>query len=164
MTVMHVERDEEPNCAHDGDPSWVEVSNGVEEEGGDNTSEYHAALDEKCAVGDRDHLLELGNVDDKLALKMLLEVPGEVLEDDGRAQQHTGGKIEQEGVEVEVLGEHVADDDVWGVTNHRGCAANVGEDGLTDEVRAGVDVDELAQLASDGADEKNRRDVVEESR
>mmetsp|Transcript_8160 Transcript_8160/g.19005 ORF Transcript_8160/g.19005 Transcript_8160/m.19005 type:complete len:277 (-) Transcript_8160:1815-2645(-) len=96
VAVVHVEGDEEPDGAHDGDPGGVEVRDGVQEEGGDDAPEHDAALDEESAVGDGVHLLELDNVDRELALDGVAVVPGEVLEDKGGGQEHAGGEVEEE--------------------------------------------------------------------
>mmetsp|Transcript_27974 Transcript_27974/g.54628 ORF Transcript_27974/g.54628 Transcript_27974/m.54628 type:complete len:895 (+) Transcript_27974:516-3200(+) len=164
VAVVHVKGDEEPYGTHDGDPGGVEMRHGVQEEGRDHAAQHHAALDEEGAVGDGVHLLELDDVDCELPLDGIAVVPREVSEDKGRHKQNAGSKVEQERVEVKVLGEHVADDDVGGVSDHRGCPSDVGEDSLADEVGAGINADQLAQLTRHGGDEKDGGHVVEKRR
>ena len=67
MAVVHVEGNEEPHCAHDGDPCGVEVGKGVEEERHDDAAQHHAALDQELPVCDRVHALQLGNIHHQLS-------------------------------------------------------------------------------------------------
>mmetsp|Transcript_31506 Transcript_31506/g.74877 ORF Transcript_31506/g.74877 Transcript_31506/m.74877 type:complete len:450 (-) Transcript_31506:587-1936(-) len=161
---MHVERHQQPDSAHDCDPRRVEVRHRVEEEGHDDTPEHHHALDQQPPVRDRVHFLELGDVDIEAALDRVSEVPHQEVEDERARDHHARAEVDKEGVEVEVLCEHVPDDDVRRVADHRRRSTQVREDRLGDEVRAGVDVDQLAQLAGHRTDEEDGRDVVEEGR
>mmetsp|Transcript_26340 Transcript_26340/g.40577 ORF Transcript_26340/g.40577 Transcript_26340/m.40577 type:complete len:421 (-) Transcript_26340:629-1891(-) len=164
VAVVHVERHQQPHGPHDRDPGRVKMGDRVKEEGADDTRQHRAALHQQPAVRDGVHLLELRDVHDEGALDSVAEVPGQEVEHRWRRDDHTGAEVEEEVVEVEVLGEHVANDDVGRVADHGGRAADVGEDGLADEEGARVDVHELAQLARHGRDQQDRRHVVEERR
>ncbi len=66
--------------------------------------------------------------------------------DGGGGEEDARGEVDQEGVEVDVVGKHVADEDVGRVPNHRGRAAQVGEDCLTHQQRHWRELHQLAQL------------------
>mmetsp|Transcript_19559 Transcript_19559/g.44742 ORF Transcript_19559/g.44742 Transcript_19559/m.44742 type:complete len:251 (-) Transcript_19559:1533-2285(-) len=118
VTVMHVEGDQQPYGSHDRDPGRVEVSHRMKEERADHTTQHNSALDEEGSVGDRVHLLQLRDVDGEVPLDSVLEVPDKVVEREGAGQDDSRAKVEEERIEVKILGQQVPDDDVWRITNH----------------------------------------------
>mmetsp|Transcript_25290 Transcript_25290/g.60896 ORF Transcript_25290/g.60896 Transcript_25290/m.60896 type:complete len:358 (-) Transcript_25290:1459-2532(-) len=162
VAVVHVKGDEEPDGAEDRDKGGVDVGDGVQEEAQDDASKHHSALYEQPAVCDGVRLLERGHVGIQGTPQILPEDEPQVAEHEWCCDEDTGGKVDEKLCKVDVVAEEVADDDVGGVANHGSGAAHVGEDCLGDEVRAGVNVDELAQLASHWGDEEDGSDVVEE--
>mmetsp|Transcript_24358 Transcript_24358/g.79589 ORF Transcript_24358/g.79589 Transcript_24358/m.79589 type:complete len:485 (-) Transcript_24358:996-2450(-) len=163
VAVMHVEGNQQPDGPHDRDPGRVKMSDRMQEEGADDTTQDNSTLDEERSVCDWVHLLQFGDVDGEVTFHSILEVIDEVVECKGAAQDNARTQVEQESVEIQVLGQQVADDDVWRVTNHGRRPTNVGEDRLTDEIGPWINVHQLAELAGHRSNKKNRGNVVQES-
>mmetsp|Transcript_66837 Transcript_66837/g.164767 ORF Transcript_66837/g.164767 Transcript_66837/m.164767 type:complete len:272 (-) Transcript_66837:1501-2316(-) len=162
VTVVQVKRDEEPHSAKDRHEGGVDMGDGMQEEAQDDAAKHDSALDEEGFVCDGVHLLEGGDVGLEGAPHLGAVVPPEEHEDEGRGEDHAGSKVDEESSKVEHVTKHVPHNDIGWVADHCGSASNVGEDALGDQERAGVDVDELAQLARDGGDEENGGHVVQE--